>query len=214
MSDIQIILVVGAPGSGTTAVAGALAALGVPVPGPYDRNNDPRTPVTYESMAFTRALRLGLDESTLERKPSGDMVGAMRDLLTELERGRLVNWQPGKPKRAAFKRPMAGVVLRELVPIFEPTVIFVHRPMADVEATRMRRDWSSALSDMRPPTVLCGTFEALVDSGWPFLGLSYPELVKTPSVALHRIIAFAGLSDLTGNIERAKAFIRPAKEPS
>jgi len=166
---VQIILVVGAPGSGTTALMGVLDALGVPVPGPFDRNDDPRTPCTYESIVFTRALRRGIHEDSVEPLPDypGLMLGEMRDLMIELERGRLVHWKPGEPQRAAFKRPMAGVCLRELIPIFQPTVLLIHRPSKDVETTRLRRHWPSALGAERPPSILAGTLEALIDSGWP-----------------------------------------------
>jgi hypothetical protein len=207
---VQIILVVGAPGSGTTALMGVLDALGVPVPGPFDRNDDPRTPCTYESIAFTRALRRGIHEDSVEPLPDypGLMLGEMRDLMIELERGRLVHWKPGEPQRAAFKRPMAGVCLRELIPIFNPTVLFIHRPSKDVETTRLRRHWPSALGAERPPSILAGTLEALIDSGWPFLGVSYQELVRDPPRAIRRVIAHAELGDLEKNLERAVATIR------
>jgi hypothetical protein len=49
---IKLILVCGPFGSGTTAVAGVLAGLGLPGIEPYFVSNDEHTPNTFESIAF------------------------------------------------------------------------------------------------------------------------------------------------------------------
>lgn len=211
MTDgVQTIFVLGAPGGGTSAVAGVLAQLGVPVPGPHERNDDPRTPHTWESTRFTRILQRAVNEGTLDytsEYPQGLLQG-LRDLRIELERGRLVRWRRNEPRRAAFKRPIAALCMRQIIEIFSPTVILVHRPLADVERTRQRRGWSRELGAERPPRILNAALTALVECGWPFLGLSYSELVERPEVAVRRIVMYAGLSDLLKNVDRAVASVR------
>jgi hypothetical protein len=211
MSDpLQTFFVVGAPGGGTSAVTGVLSHLGIPVPGPYERNDDPRTPATYESRRFTKILRSAVDESSLaytSEYPDG-LLHRLRELRMDLERGRIVLWHRGEPRRVAFKRPIAALCLRELIAVFEPTVILVHRAPQDVERTRQRRNWPSALGSERPPKILNAALTALVECGWPFLGLSYSELVQQPEIAVRRIVAFGGLSDLEKNVARAVASVR------
>jgi hypothetical protein len=210
--DTQIILVLGAPGGGTSATAGVLAELGVPVPGPYERNDDPRTPCSYESSTFTHIIQHAVNEHTLEYTDGypGRLVQELHDLKNEVTRSRLVRWKRDERRRVAFKRPMAAFCLRELIEIFEPTVIVVRRPLEDVERTRLRRAWPVPHGPERAPAILKRALDTLAAYNWPFLNLSFPELLSDTERAIGRIIDFAHLEDLTPNLPSAIAQIRRA----
>jgi hypothetical protein len=210
--DTQIILVLGAPGGGTSATAAVLAGLGVPVPGPYEQNDDPLTPCSYESSTFTHIIQRAVNEHTLEYTDGyqGRLTQELHDLKNEVTRSRLVRWKRDQPRRVAFKRPMAAFCLPELIEIFEPTVIVVRRPLEDVERTRLRRAWPNGHGPERAPAILHMALYTLGRYNWPFLNLSFPELVRDTDRAVGRIIDFAHLEDLAPNLPNAVAQIRRA----
>ena len=77
---MKLILVCGPFGSGTTAVAGVLAGLGLPGIEPYFASNDERTPNTFESIAFRETLLRIVSEQTLSFNPSVDRSLEIRRL--------------------------------------------------------------------------------------------------------------------------------------
>ena len=61
---MKVLLICGPYGSGTSAVAGMLANLGAMGLGPYWQTNDPRTPDSYELLAFKEMLLELISEET------------------------------------------------------------------------------------------------------------------------------------------------------
>ena len=69
-----IALVCGPWGSGTSSLCSLLNALGVHAQGPFFQTNDPLTPACFEMLAFNKLVNQLVDETTLERKQSSQVI--------------------------------------------------------------------------------------------------------------------------------------------
>ena len=80
---MKLLLVCGPFGSGTTAVAGLLANMGAVGPCPYHRTNDPRTPNSYELVAFRELVVALVSEETMLLKPES-ALSELKSALAKL----------------------------------------------------------------------------------------------------------------------------------
>jgi hypothetical protein len=127
---MKLILVCGPFGSGTTAVAGMLAGHGLPGIEPYFVSNDERTPNTFESIAFRETLLRIVSEQTLSFNPGVDRVAEIKRLYDQIStRGH---------ETVFLKHPLAALLISELCNVFDARLVYVLRPFADIEATRLR----------------------------------------------------------------------------
>lgn len=141
---VELIFIAGAWGSGTTAQTGALSAMGAPVFGPHFKLNDPKTPNSYEQTAFRDVVRKHYSDDTLSLI-NNDQEAFFQDLLeyaSELERGKFGRWKKGQTKKVVLKLPAASTIIPLLDAIFDLSVVLVHRPLEQIEATRLRRNWA------------------------------------------------------------------------
>ena len=206
---MKLIFVAGAWGSGTTAVAGALAELGVSAFGPHFRTSDPRTPNSYELVAFRDLSLRFVDEKrvSLDEARSAELVAALTEFRRALDAGKFGEWPQG-PKRLLLKLPAASLCLPQIAHVFDTTVIVVHRPLAEIEASRVRRGWSANLGAAGARAIYSKLFSDLTQLGLSYLGLTYRDITAEPEHAMGRVIDFCGLEDLADNLPRACAFIR------
>jgi hypothetical protein len=207
---VKLIFVAGAWGSGTTAVAGALAELGVAAFGPHFQTSDPRTPNSFELVAFRDLVLRFVDERNIsfEATRSAALVADLTIFRQALEAGELGEWPARGPKRLVLKLPVASLCLPQLAHVFDTTVIVVHRPLAEIEASRVRRGWSANLGAAGARAIYSKLFSDLTQLGLSNLGLSYRDITAEPERSMRRVIDFCGLEDLAGNLPRACAFIR------
>jgi hypothetical protein len=206
---VKLIFVAGAWGSGTTAVAGALVELGVSTFGPHFRTSDPRTPNSFELVAFRELVLRFVDEGkvSFDAVRSAELVAALTEFRGALDAGKFGDWPEG-PRRLVLKLPAAGLCLPQIAHVFDTTAIVVHRPLAEIEASRVRRGWSANLGAAGARAIYSKLFSDLTQLGLSNLGLSYRDITAEPERSMRRVIDFCGLEDLAGNLPRACAFIR------
>jgi hypothetical protein len=187
-------------GSGTTVVAGLLAGLGLPSIEPYFVSNDERTPNTFESVEFRDTLRRIVSEPTLSFNPNIERV-------PEIERLRDVVGGRGHP--AIFlKHALAALLISDLGKVFDIKLVYVLRPLADIEATRQRRNWQPHTGIAGAQVIYSRMFETLINQSFPTMILRHPQVLADPIAATRMLARFAGLDVPAETINRAAAFVR------
>ena len=199
---MRLILVTGSYGSGTTAVTGALVSMGIPSIPPFFESNDPRTVNTYESLAFKELVNLLADQSTLRVDDSKGPE--FQDGLKTL----LENADTGADESVVLKAPLASVCLQHISRAVETTVIMVHRPLEEVEATRKRRNWHAVYGAAGAQVIYSRLLSDLIGLNQSFLAVSYPALLEKPRVELKRIADFCQLTQGGKNLQKGIDFIR------
>jgi hypothetical protein len=196
----KLVLVCGPFGSGTTAVAGLLAGLGLPGIEPYFVSNDERTPNTFESVEFRDTLQRIVLEPTLSFNPNIERVA-------EIERLRDVVVARGH-RTIFLKHALAALLIPDLGSVFDLRLVYVLRPLADIEATRRRRNWQPHTGAAGAQVIYSRMFETLINQSFPTMVLRYPQVVADPIAATQTLARFAGLEAPAETINRAAAFVR------
>jgi hypothetical protein len=199
-SMIKLILVCGPFGSGTTAVAGVLAGLGLPGIEPYFVSNDERTPNTFESIAFRETLQRIVSEETLSFKPGverGAEIKCLHDRIDTLGHTTIF-----------LKHPLSAMLILDLGKTFELKLVYVLRPLADIEATRQRRNWFAHTGMAGAQVIYSRMFSALINHSFPTIIMRYPEMLADPVDATTTLAQFAGLAVEAHTIKHAAGFIR------
>src|SRR5262249_2252770 len=197
---MKLILVCGRFGSGTTAVAGGLAGLGVPGIEPYFASNDERTPNTFESIAFRETLLRIVSEQTLSFNPSVDRSLEIRRLHDQIS-------TRGHPT-IFLKHPLAALVIPELCNLFDARLVYVLRPLADIEATRARRNWVAQTGAAGAKVIYSRMFSVLINTTLPTMIVRYADIVANPFEAASKLAQFAGLGVDAHKIKQAASCIR------
>lgn len=207
---MKLIFVAGSWGSGTTAVIGALNGLGVPTLGPHFQSKDPRTKNTFELLPFRKLVLRYVDESTLKHKENyrDEFVPALQQFKTRLGNNAFPN-QPDPEKRLlALKMPLASLCLPEICRTFDTSVVVVHRPLDEIDASRLRRKWGPRFGASGAQQVYGHMFNDLVQHKISFLGVSYGDFVNNTRQSLKKIIDYCDIEHLQKNLEKAEAFVR------
>jgi hypothetical protein len=207
---MKIIFVAGAWGSGTTALAGALSRLGVPAFGPHLRLNDPRTPNSYELVPFRKLILRFVDQEKVSIKEdcSEGFVAALKSFAQELEKGEFGNWAAREPKRLVLKLPIASICLPQITRVFETSILVVHRPLEEIEASRNRRRWPPNFGAAGARVIYSRALFDLAQLKKSYLAVSHFDLTNNTERILRSVIEFCGLNDLDSNLSEACAFIR------
>ncbi len=181
------VLIAGAWGGGTSAVAGCVEQLGADGLPPYWAIDDPRTGCTFESAAFRSLLLELADETALELRCAPAMV------VPALVRFR--NWAElqagGEPY--FLKHPLAALVLEQIERVFAPRFLFVYRDPADIEATRRRRGWPSRFGAGSAKILYARMIGFQARSQGRILNVHYEDLCADPVREVDRIADFTGL---------------------
>ena len=207
---MKVILVVGSWSSGTTALAGALVALGVPGFGPYFLSNDPLTRNTYELQPFRDVILPFVDENAVALRPQAgpQLIDALRKFRTALEDGAFGPWPTGHAKRVMLKLPLASICIPQISAVFDTDIVLMLRRLQDVEASRRRRGWRAIYGQAGAQFIYSKSVNDMLQMPKSFLAISYTELVRDSRRSLERVIDFCGLHDLSTNLDRAAAFVR------
>ena len=213
---MKVVFVAGAWGSGTTALAGALAKLGVTAFGPHLQTNDAHTQGSYELVAFRDLVLSYVDEQTLQLRGDceTELRRALEQFALDLQDEKFGTWPRRGPRRAVLKLPAATLCLPQLAQVFSDiSFVVMHRPFHEIEASRLRRRWSPNYG-ARGASVLYskGIFD-LMRLNLSYLAVSYRDLTRHPNQTLIRVMQYCDLDDLQPNLPHACAFVRPVSPP-
>ena len=178
---LKTIFVMGAYGSGTTAVTGALIRLGARTYGGLSRTNDPRTPTSLEDLAFKGLLHELISENDLSLWPGmADekilaRLAEFRSSLVENDRREADGRYP-----YAIKHPMAALIIPQIVSVFGPRLIYVTRPLKEIEASRRRRRWPETMGGKGAARIYSAMIHAVIDLGVKATWIHYSELRDDP----------------------------------
>jgi hypothetical protein len=199
---MKVIFVAGTFGSGTSAVAGALDRLGVDSMPPHFITNDLRTPNSYESMAFRELVNEFTDEPTLSLHESGadKFVQGLRDLLSQAN--------GGSANAVVLKMPLASICVPQIIKAVDPYIIWVHRPLSEVEASRLRRKWPPLYGAAGAGVICSKLITDLIEHKKSYLAVSYLDLQKHTRREITNIMNFCGLQELGSRIDAAVEFVR------
>ena len=211
---MKLLLVCGPFGSGTTAVAGLLARLGAIGFGPYYQPADERTPDSHELIAFRDVMLTLASEETTTLKPGADVKTALakfRDRIANQELGAY----DGNAKIPIFlKHPLAALIIPQICTAFETRLIYLVRPVRDIESSRRRRKWGAQYGAKAAGIIYSHMFNALINHSIPTTIVRYAELINAPLDHARRLAAFAGLKSNPDVMREAAAFVRGPKPPS
>jgi hypothetical protein len=185
---MKVILICGPYGSGTSAVAGMLAKLGVIGLGPTWQTSDPRTPDSYELLAFKDMLLGLVSEETCMLKPGVSVGRALSDFKALLAAS-----LPAEESRPIFlKHPTAALILPEFCQTFDTRLIYVLRSMREIEATRVRRKWP--VGDSKGTQIIYSRmFDHLVNGSAPTMIIRYRNLIERPMENAISLAEYAAL---------------------
>ena len=205
MKKIKLLLVCGSWSSGTTAVSGMLHAMDIPSVPPYFTTRDERTKVTYESMLFRNTLRELINEEglkvTADHKKIIEALHAFKLKLEEYFKDR-----QEETIQVFMKDPLAAFILPEICSVFQTQLIYVLRPLKDIEETRKRRMWFDHLGEKGAKVVYSKLFSVMLNYSIPTMIIKYPELIKAPKVIAGALAQFCKIKDAS-KVELAASFV-------
>jgi len=181
---VRLLLVCGPWGSGTTAVAGLLHRLGVTGLEPYFATRDERTSNSYESTLF-RDVMVGLaDEESLNLRPGAEATieSALRKFRDRVAAGAAD--AAVKARQPIFlKHPLAALFLPQICKLFDARLVYAVRPLAEIEATRRRRNWAPQFGAKGADVIYAHMFKTFVDHAFPTTIVRYKEIARRPGAA-------------------------------
>ena len=200
----KIALISGPWGSGTTAVCEVLSKLGVQIPGPHFRTNDPRTPNSYETLAFNQLIHSCVNEQELARKASPEEVVSKLRHFSER-----INTKESSDK-IALKTPASSVIINELAETFKLSLIICLRDYSEIECSRARRGWPAHFGSEGAKKIYAQINEFIARTNTPFLFVRYSELTNQETIrqTVNEIIRFLNIHPTTESIDNAIASIR------
>lgn len=207
---MKLILVTGPWSSGTTAVAGMLHELGLNGIGPYFQTNDERTKNSFESLAFRDVVNQLADEKTQGLKV--DHATALKTLQAfrkELEASGAIE---NSEQPIFLKYPLSAMLIPCIAKVFDTRLIYVLRPLEDIEATRARRGWAPHLGSAGARRIYAKMFQVLIDYPIPTMIIRYPSLLATRRRHTRDIATFCGITAADDQIEAVAMSVR-APEP-
>jgi hypothetical protein len=208
---VKLLLVCGAWGSGTSALAGLLSRLHVVGFGPYFPIYDPNTASSYELQPFRDALLPFVSEETLSLKANAerDVEANLLRLRERIEKRNLGPYDEARP--IFLKYPLSALVMPQICNVFRSTrLIYVLRPLAGIEQTRLRRGWEPQMGKQGAEVIYSHMFHFLIELTYPTMLVRYSELLSAPTVIAQRLVEFAELSATPAEIREAAAWIRPS----
>jgi hypothetical protein len=206
---MKLILVCGPWSSGTSAVAGVLEQFGVNGIEPFFRTNDERTKNSFESIAFREVIEQLASEQTLELKVDRQTaLKVLQEFHDKLQAGAVASGKESEP--IFLKYPLAALLIPQIAKVFETRLIYVLRPLRDIEATRERRGWPPNLGAVGAQLLYSKMFQVLVDRSIPTLIVRYPELLATRRRHAQQLAAFCGIPADKNQLDAAAESIRKA----
>lgn len=210
-ADVELVLVCGPWSSGTSAVAGLLAGMGLTGLPPFFRTRDERTRNSFESTVF-RDLVMGIasEESIALTVPPAEAAERLRNFRSAVAAGEFGPNVLGSGRPFFLKYPLSAALIPQICGAFKTRLVYVLRPLKEIEATRKRRGWPAHQGAAGAQRAYSHMFGALVEQRFATMIVRYPELVEKPVEIARDLAHFAGLDIGPAEIERAAGFIRKA----
>jgi hypothetical protein len=207
--DMKLILVCGAWGGGTSAVAGMVSRLGAQGLGPYVALREPQTPLTYESTAFRELVLQYASEETLALKQGAeeDALIHLRALRGWIEENRFGRYDPNVP--LFFKYPLSALLIPQICAVFDTRLVYVVRSLEHVERSRLRRNWPAYRGRVGAEVIYRVMDDFARRHSQPILTLNFAELLATPAEHARELARFGGLIPDPAALRETIAFIRP-----
>ncbi len=212
---IELVLVCGPWGSGTSAVSGCLELLGVAGLPPYWLTNDERTPSSYESGEFVQLIDQFANIPLVCRLPSAASAATSRlrefrqHVGQQLFRGQTGG---GGSRRIFLKAAMAALFIPEIASVFDTRIICVRRDLGDIERTRLRRHWLPYYGALAAKIIYDCIEAACAHERLPIFQVEYAYLISSPTQCLSDLAAFVGIRPTQEQISQAIDFVT-AKRP-
>jgi hypothetical protein len=151
-------------------------------------------------------------EQPLKRtRESSEITERLKGFKTELESYRTAKGIPGD-EPTFLKYPLSALMIPELAAVFEIRLVYVLRPLGDIEATRLRRRWPEIYGAPGAKIIYSKMFQCLIDYSLPTLILRYPDVVRAPLEYAHKLATFSGLATVSEKLlEASAAAIRSAQ---
>ena len=151
-----------------------------------------------------------MDEAALKHRENyrGGFVPALQQFKARLEDNAFPN-QPDPARRLlTLKMPLASLCLPEICSTFDTRIIVVHRPLDEIEASRLRRKWGPLYGASGAQYIYGQMFNDLILHKLSFLGISYGDFVNNTQRSLQKIVEYCDLGHLQKNLGKAEAFVR------
>ena len=210
---MRVLLICGPWGSGTTAVAGLAARLGAVDFGRRHHllTNDPQTPDSYEFLPFRKLVLEHADEPTISLRPSGPetVQAGLRLLRQRIERQEFGAYDVGGAPWVIFKYPLAALLLPQICEVFETKLVYVVRPLDEIEQTRRRRGWSAYFGAAGATVIYRHMSDLQRTRAYPTMTIAYADLLASPMQHAGRLARFVGLEPTPAQMQQAAAFVIP-----
>lgn len=188
----KLIMVCGAWGGGTTAVAELLDSLGLNTDGKCLTTTDAKTKNSFESLRFRQIIQEILSEETLnyivDRKSAIALLEKYRDKIVKSE---FYKKNPEQP--FYLKYPLSSLLIAEIAQVFDVRFIYVVRKFKDIEQTRERRGWSKQLGLQGAKKIYGYMFNILINTNLPVFLIKYDELLRSPALFVRQLSLIAGI---------------------
>ena len=198
----RLVCVVGPYRSGTSAVAGLLHRLGVPMGDGWKPARPGNAGGTYEDQQLATMCRRWFRETSIVER-----VGRRQ------RRRDLRQWLAGRPQLAGAKHPLLCLCLPQLARVC-PSVQFVavDRPPAESVASLLNRRWSQSHAERATSRLIAARERDLATVGKPVCRIAYHDLLANPADAVDRLIAFLDLTPTEDQRRDAISWIDPAQQ--
>jgi len=205
----KLALVCGPWGSGSSAVAGLLLDLGVMGIGPHYPTYDPKTPNSYESIPFKNIIEQNVHGPTLTPKPGAhDAVrSGLLDLRQRIEAQEFGPYDANAPGYVVLKNQASVLFLSQLCEVFDTKLIYVMRPLKDIELTRLRRLWPPLTGAIGATIIYRHMSDALSRYSDRILMLNYGALLESPASRIQDIVRFLGIDPGQQALDQGAEFI-------
>lgn len=210
---MKVLLICGPWGSGTTAAAGLAARLGALGFDPYFHfmTNDPHTLNSYEFIPFMDIVLQYADQPDISLKPfaPGAVQSSLRGLQQRIERQEFGPYDIRRPRRILLKYPLAALLIPQICEVFETKLVYVVRPLDQIEQTRLRRRWPSYFGAAGAAVIYQHMANIQKIEAYPTMTLTYAELLASPMDHARRLARFVGLKPTLAQMKEAASFITP-----
>ncbi len=210
---MKLLLVCGPFGSGTTAVAGLLARLGAIGFGPYYRPTDALTPDSHELVAFRELILTLASEQATTLLPGADEKTALERFRERIANQELGPYDDNSAIPIFLKHPLAALIIPQICATFTTRLIYLVRPVRDIELSRRRREWGAQYGAKAAGIIYSHMFNALINHSFPTTIVRYAELINSPMEHTRKLAAFAGLKSNPDVMREAAGFIRSRQPP-
>ena len=212
VASIKTVLIAGAFGSGTSAVAGALHHMGISTVPPHVHTVDSRTPNSYESKEFRKIILSFANQKTLsvDTTNSDLFVQRLKKFMVDVEASHRSPKNDIHPTYIFLKHPMASICLKEISLALDPAIILVHRPLEKIEATHNRRGWDIQSGATGAQTIYAKAHSDLTTLGREYLNVSFDQFLEETEQEIFRILNFCQIEDrsISSRIQDALKFVR------